>query len=201
MAPTTRTIAAVVQMRTKKLDTLRKSEPITYWPQAMLLFRVLIQGHRPDEFNALWQRQLEHAYPERHGEQRIIGGFAATFPKIHLLNDLVGVAEMFWDGGRRILADFYFRADSRRKFGRLLKSRSSARLNPRRFCMLCHAVEIGGLPLYSTETERRKDLLDALHRVEAEAADLGCHADTSVEQHLVQHLDLAALFHDNQASP
>jgi hypothetical protein len=86
--------------------------------QNKLIFTILLHGYSPEQFEHQRQRRLERTYSSAGARERYQDEFKQSDPPFHRYNDVAGYAELYWDGGERILAEFYFRGNRKRKYGK-----------------------------------------------------------------------------------
>jgi hypothetical protein len=123
---------------------------------------------------------------------------AASCPPLHRYNDIAGFAELYWDGGTRILVDYFFRGDRSRKFGKQVARswpEDGARISPGKFYLFALGVESGGIPHETCDANlKRKAILEALREIRIRATDLCCFVDLTHEHELLQAIDINLLF-------
>jgi len=83
--------------------------------RSKLVFTILLHRHSPEEFLKIREQRFERMYLKTHGLRRHREEFDASYPAIHRYNDIAGYAELYWDGGTRILAELFVQGDRRRK--------------------------------------------------------------------------------------
>ncbi|MGH7927042.1 MAG: hypothetical protein ACREQV_04540 [Candidatus Binatia bacterium] len=113
-----------------------------------------------EEFPDLWDRE-EIYYSDAH-------------PAAYPYNDLYGFYDVAWDGGSRIMCNSYYRADARRKAGKILKGvRGGRSLQPNSFYLLHHLQQLAWISLQVNEVEFERSLVTAVERIAEEARDFG----------------------------
>jgi hypothetical protein len=165
---------------------------------AKLVFTILVYRHSPEEFSKLRERRFKSMYTKTHGAGRHRDEFDASHPAIHRYNDIAGFAELYWDGGTRILAELFLQGDRRRKYGKAVAAgRRPETVSPDRFYPLYALyVEASGIshPQRSSEADRRLALQESLQFVREEATKLGCYVDLKHEEVILDATDVQRLF-------
>jgi len=73
-----------------------------------LIFTVLIHRHSPEKYDQLREAQWNRTYSTPQARERFRDEFYACCPAAQRYNDIAGYAEIYWDGGNRILAELFF---------------------------------------------------------------------------------------------
>lgn len=167
------------------------------------IFTVLCQRRSPKRFHSARGKRVEQAYADRmmwfaqrpflrfdkDAERRRIeqdeGGF-------HRLDDLIGFAEVYWDGGSRFMVDVWCKFDRRTKWGRFPDGQP---LSPKStYHLKVPGAEGGDFPLHnSTLEEKRQALHGALDWIERFAKAERFFVDVTPERKLANCLDLNAI--------
>jgi len=91
----------------------------------------------------------------------------------------------------RFEADFYFKPDRRKKFGRGMASKF--RLNPKRYYLRSWQSPLANTSHLQTLEEKSAALGEALREAKAAVEKLGCYMDISLETQILRHLDVPKL--------
>lgn len=117
-------------------------------------------SYTKEELPDLWARE-EIYYSDEH-------------PAAYPYNDLYGFYDIAWDGDSRIMCNSYYRADARRKAGKILKGvRSGRSLRPNSFYLLHHLQQLAWIALQFNEAEFERSLVTAAERIAKEAREFG----------------------------
>ena len=161
-----------------------------------LIVRLLLHLHSPDRFRQMWERRFQHSYSTAEMRELYREEFIASHPTTHRYNDIAGFAEVYWDGGTRILVDYYFRGLKRRGFGDVVKAHWGDRIASSGFYRIPY-IEIGGVPSRECgETTIREAIVEALEKVRTTGQDWNFFVDLTHELMLLQAIDVGWLFSD-----
>jgi len=127
--------------------------------------------------------------------------FNVQHPPTHY-NDIAGFAEVYWDGGTRIMLQFFFLGNRRTKFGMAVSAGlESAGVRPelvsaRQFYPLyVQPIEASGIPnVACCEEVKRQAIIDALDKVAKTAAGMKCYVNLTHERTVLNALTLDRLF-------
>ena len=162
-----------------------------------LIFTILFHDHSPERFEALRQRRFKELFSSPRARERFRDAYVGGFPPFHRYNDVAGYAELYWDGEERLLAEFYFRGNRTRKYGKAVTESmqwkemvSSHRFYPMQVLYL----EAGSVSKYAKESENRQAILESLEWLSAQATKLGCFIDLTHEKTLLDAIDVNKLF-------
>jgi hypothetical protein len=160
------------------------------------IFTVFLHRHSPKQFTELRQKQFERECSTVGSRERYSDEHNCS--SNHRYNDIAGFAEVYWDGGTRILIELFFRGDRRTRYGRTVTAgMSRARVKNSRFYSFYPTyAEAGGIPhpQWSDEQEKRQAIMDALEFVRRIATENGCFVDISREQVLLAVIDINRLY-------
>jgi len=161
-----------------------------------LIFTILLHNESPEQFERQRQRRFERMYSNAGARDRYRDEFNQSNPPFHRYNDVAGYAELYWDGGERILGEFYFRGNSRRKYGKAVTNGMRRGIASSRWFYPFHVlyIEVGSAPRSARECEKRQAIADALEWVRAQANELGCFVDLTHERILLDAIDVNKLF-------
>ncbi len=167
------------------------------------IFTIPFQAHDPDAFKRTWQKGLDvllawaketvDAPLADHHIEMFRDTYAAEHAPEHRYNDIAGFAEVYWDGGTRILVDCWVRGNGRTRYGqRVQATRPQNRLSRTQFYLYVSMGNGGMFADLPGEDDQKQAVLDALDAVERIVKDLKCYVDLSEERRLVKHVDFTA---------
>jgi hypothetical protein len=164
--------------------------------QNKLIFTILLHGYSPEQFERRRQRRFERMYSDPGARERYQDEFNQSDPPFHRYNDVAGYAELYWDGGERILGELYIRGDRSRKYGKTVTNRMRRGITSPRWFYPFHVlyIEVGSVSRGARECENRQAIADALEWVRVQATDLGCFVDLTHERILLDAIDVNKLF-------
>ena len=167
-----------------------------------LIFTLPIYNQDKKSFRIKHEEKFKKTFTITEDNKKDINDFRILFnrqnPPIHKFNDICGFAEIYWDAGVRILIDFYFNGNGRRKYNRFFKN-----LNPNKFYLRELNIQGGSFFTHSNLNEKKTAIINALKAIEAEAKTFNCYVNTEHEQNLLEFLDLEKylqITHDYKSS-
>lgn len=112
------------------------------------------------EFPDLWHRE-EFYYADVH-------------PAAYPYNDLYGFYDVAWDGATRIMCNSYYRGNSRRKAGKVLRGlHNGRRIHSGSFHLLGHLQQLAWIGLRFEEGDLYRAVVEAARAIEEEARGFG----------------------------
>jgi len=155
-----------------------------------LLFTLLLNLHSPKRFRSNWERRFLRSYSSSLLRERYRDEFLVSHPTSHRYNDIAGFAELYWDGGTRILVQYYLRGLKRRKFTDTVTAHWGSNVFGSGFYSIPYC-EVGGVPHRTCSGDlKRRAILDAMERVQSTADDWGCYLELTNEKRLLNALDI-----------
>jgi hypothetical protein len=164
-----------------------------------LIFTVILHRHSPKAFDRKWEQSFKQSissassYLTQKDEDRMRNCFSASSPRIHRYNDIAGFAEIYWDGGTRILADYYFLGDQRTKYGQAVAKRWPYKTSGNKYYTWQHMAGGGSFIAGDNALKKRKALQEALDAVSAQAKKFGCYVDLTTEREIANCIDVNKL--------
>jgi hypothetical protein len=164
-----------------------------------LIFTIILHRHSPETFDRKWEQSFRHNISgapsslTQKDEDRMRNYFSASGPRIHRYNDIAGFAEVYWDGGTRILVDYYFLGDQRTKYGQAVAKRWPYMTSGNKYYMWQHMASGGSFIAGDTALKKRRALHEALDAVSAQAKQFGCYVDLTTEQEIANCIDVNKL--------
>lgn len=163
-------------------------------PGSRLIRVILLNLHSPERLRQDWERRFRRSYSTVAMRERYCDEFIALHPTTHRYNDIAGFAEVYWDGGTRILVVYYFRGLKRPAFGQMVKAHWGERITSTGFYGIPYSEESGIPNRHCNEDTKREAVIEALDRVYREGRELGFWFDLKHEIKLVQALNIRLLF-------
>jgi len=169
-----------------------------------LIFTILLHRNCPERFETLRQEgleRLERMCSTARALEKYREEYNLQHPPTHRYNNIAGFAEIYWDGGIRIMLQFFFLGDRRTRFGKAVSvGLVSAGLRPKLvsasqfYPLYVQGIEVSGIPNVKCPEElKRKAIIEALDKVAETAADLN-FADLTQEWKVLDALNLERLF-------
>lgn len=168
------------------------------------LFTILCQRRSPARFLKARGQRIETALTKRREWYRERGLLSFDEAEelrrleqdevgYHRLDDLVGFAEIYWDGGSRIKVNLWLKVDLRAKWGRFPEGK--ARSSRRTYHLRIMAADAGRFRFRGAScADKRRAVHQALGYLEKKAEELRFFVDLSAERLLAEHLDFDGLF-------
>jgi hypothetical protein len=160
------------------------------------LSRIPIVHRGEREYHAAWTTQRLRHFERMGGpppndaqpDGRTLHYWASN-PPTWPFADLYGFADVFWDGGTRILADTYYRGDGRYAAGRALRRIQETRLLAQEYYMLAHRIDLAYLARRFDAAVAATAVNAALDQVEEHAQSLRGVALTEDVRRLLTAVD------------
>lgn len=164
------------------------------------IFTVLFHRHSPAVFNRRWEKRSRATIPPTGLEEASERLYYGLNPKVHRYNDIAGFAEIYWDLGTRILANYYFRGDRRTKYGRQIGNQLGVPVSGKHYYLLYNMVEEASF-VSASVSEKRNALLAALQRVKETGKRLGCFVDLRTEISIAKCLNVEKYMSRGRSAP
>lgn len=157
-----------------------------------LLFQIFVYREAPEAFHRKWgDRQTKFLQANSGGSDRLLDSYRSGNPPWDYSN-IAGFFDLYWDTGTRFLADSYFEADRRRRYGKAVQETEYWPLE--RGYHRCHwGRALSEFWAHSTMEQKRGSLQQALLEVRSAASRLGAYADISTQMRLLDCLDIDKL--------
>ena len=154
----------------------------------------MLNLHSPEQFLQIRERRFRRQLRTAAMQERYRDEFAASYPPTHRYNDIAGFAELYWDGGTRILVVYHFRGLRNRGFGDAVKAHWGESITPRGFYRLPY-IEVGGIPNPKCdEGAKREAIVEALEQIRTAGEEWGFFLDATHEKALLQSLNIDLFF-------
>ncbi len=140
-----------------------------------LIFTIILHRHSPETFDRKWEQSFRHSISSAHSsltqkvEDRMRDCFSASSPRIHRYNDIAGFAEVYWDGGTRILVAYYFLGDRRTKYGQAVAKLWPYKTSGNKYYAWQHMAGGGSFIAWDNALKKRKALHEVLDAVLAQS--------------------------------
>ena len=161
-----------------------------------LIFTVILHRHSPTKFDRQWEQTFKRSIspdltPET--EDRMRNFYSTSNPKIYRYNDIAGFAEIYWDGGTRILVDYYFLGDRRTKYGQAVAKLWPSKTSGNKYYMWQCMASGGSFIDGDNALKKRTALYEALDAVSAQVKKFGCYVDLTTEREIANCIDVKKL--------